>query len=106
MTNLFLKTISWDPRHQPPGINALRIQFCQSFDPAFYPCCDPPSQYDERWPVPPSWLWENAYEDDRDDVAWAFARNEGNNNEQTSDEPVEEDPSGEVIPFLVSELID
>jgi hypothetical protein len=64
------------------------------YDPSFYLCCDPPSEYDESWPVPPSWLWENAYDDEGDDVAWAFADNEGNNNEETSDEPVEEDPSG------------
>ena len=72
------------------------------FDPAFYLCCDPPSQYDERWPVPPSWLWESAYDDNGDDLAWAFAGNEGNNNEETSDETVEEDPSGNLMLLLLS----
>ncbi|KAL5040855.1 hypothetical protein BDW71DRAFT_212703 [Aspergillus fruticulosus] len=71
------------------------------YDPSFYLCCDPPSEYDESWPVPPSWLWEDAYDDEGDDVAWAFADNEGNNNEETSDEPVEEDPSDQAYGFLM-----
>jgi hypothetical protein len=71
------------------------------FDSEFNLCCDPPSEYNEKWPVPPSWLWESAYDDEDDDVAWSFAGNEGNNNEETSDETVEEDPSGKAPPRLV-----
>ncbi|KAJ5224936.1 hypothetical protein N7468_006161 [Penicillium chermesinum] len=71
------------------------------FDPAFYLCCDPPSQYNEDWPVPPSYLWEDAYEDDGDDVAWAFADNQGNNDDQSTDDPIEEDPSDHAYGFLM-----
>jgi hypothetical protein len=71
------------------------------FDSAFNLCCDPPSEYNEKWPVPPSWLWESAHDDEDDDVAWSFAGNEGNNNEETSDEIVEEDPSSKAPPRLV-----
>ncbi|KAJ6060310.1 hypothetical protein N7444_002164, partial [Penicillium canescens] len=57
--------------------------------------------YNEDWPVPPSWLWESAYEDDGDDVAWAFADNEENNNEEASDDPIEEDPADHAYGFLM-----
>ncbi|OQD79993.1 hypothetical protein PENANT_c040G10948 [Penicillium antarcticum] len=80
------------------------------FDPAFHLCCDPPSEYTEDWPVPPSFLWEDAYEDDDDDVAWAFADNQSNNDEESSDDPIEEDPSDHAYGFLMldgpSESID
>lgn len=69
------------------------------YSPEFYLCCDPPSVYDERWPVPPHYLWENAYEDEEDDVAWTIAEDYGNNNQATNDDPIgDNDPSGMSIP--------
>lgn len=92
--------------HCTVGDKCSAYPILPEFDPQFYLCCDPPSEYNEKWPVPPSWLWESAYDDDDDDVAWSFAGNEGNNNEETSDETVEEDPSGKPMPFLVQVYFD
>ncbi|KAJ9481815.1 hypothetical protein VN97_g11646 [Penicillium thymicola] len=87
--------------HCTVGDKCSAYPILPEFDPQFYLCCDPPSEYNEKWPVPPSWLWESAYDDDDDDVAWSFAGNEGNNNEETSDETVEEDPSDHAYGFLM-----
>lgn len=68
------------------------------YSPEFYLCCDPPSVYDERWPVPPHYLWENAYEGKEDDVAWTIAQDYGNNNQATHDDPIGDDePDGMLI---------
>nr|POE90696.1 chitinase-3-like protein 1 [Quercus suber] len=64
-------------------------------------CCDPPSEYTERWPVPPHYLWENAFEDEEDDVAWTFADNYGNNNADKTDDDINEDPGDDPYGFIM-----
>ncbi|KAL4805719.1 hypothetical protein BDV18DRAFT_160604 [Aspergillus unguis] len=87
--------------HCTVGEQCSAYPILPEYDSKFYLCCDPPSEYDENWPVPPSWLWEDAYEDEGDDVAWAFADNQGNNNQENNDDPVEEDPSDQAYGFLM-----
>lgn len=79
------------------GDQCSKYPIYPEYNAEFYLCCDPPSEYDERWPVPPSHLWEDAYDGKQDDVAWAFADNTGNNNKASDDEPVEENPAGKLI---------
>lgn len=43
-------------------------------------CCDPPSEYEENWPVSPAKLWANPH---YKDVEWQYADNFGNNNKDT-----------------------
>lgn len=81
------------------GDQCSKYPIFPEYSPEFYLCCDPPSEYDERWPVPPHYLWENAYEDKEDDVAWSIADNSGNNNEDTDDDPIGDNPSGVLIAF-------
>ncbi|KAL4860436.1 hypothetical protein BDV12DRAFT_205062 [Aspergillus spectabilis] len=87
--------------HCTVGEQCSAYPILPEYDSKFYLCCDPPSEYDENWPVPPSWLWEDAYKDEADDVAWAFANNQGNNNRENNDDPVEEDPSDQAYGFLM-----
>ncbi|ETS82826.1 hypothetical protein PFICI_04702 [Pestalotiopsis fici W106-1] len=53
-------------------------------DPQWPLCCDPPESYNKKWPVDPSYLWEDYYDSTGDDVEWAYQDNYGNNNDQSS----------------------
>ncbi len=46
-------------------------------------CCEPPSRFNQKWPVEPKYLWSDYYDDEDDDISWDFANNFGNNNEDT-----------------------
>lgn len=61
-----------------------------------YPlCCDPPTEYTERWPVDPAYLWEDAYTSDDADVAWSYADNFQNNNQDNQPDYVADDPDSD-----------
>jgi hypothetical protein len=49
-------------------------------DPNFSYCCNPPSQYNNKWPVDPTYLWSDAYTAEGSDVLWSYADDTGNNN--------------------------
>lgn len=60
-------------------------------------CCDPPSEYEENWPVDPEKLWAHPY---YEDVEWQYADNYGNNNKDgTADgqDAFGDDPYGFVM---------
>jgi hypothetical protein len=48
-----------------------------------YPyCCEPPS-YNEKWAVPPKYLWAHPYDHKGDDVSWSYADTYVNNDADT-----------------------
>lgn len=47
-------------------------------------CCNPPEACNEKWPVDPSYLWQNYYDQSGDDIEWSYVDNCGNNNHQKS----------------------
>ncbi|KAF7536258.1 hypothetical protein G7054_g4665 [Neopestalotiopsis clavispora] len=47
-------------------------------------CCNPPESYNEKWPVDPTYLWDDVSDDDNDDIQWAYSDDYGNNAHQTS----------------------
>ncbi|KAL8650554.1 MAG: hypothetical protein Q9226_005099 [Calogaya cf. arnoldii] len=46
--------------------------------------CDPPSKYNDDWPVDPKYLFEHYYNTDADDVMWSYDNEYRNNNKDTS----------------------
>jgi chitinase len=69
--------------------------------PDFKLCCDPPSRYNEKWPVEPKYLWSLYYDDAGDDVTWEFSDNFGNNNNDTKSDDMEEDPGTDPYGFVM-----
>lgn len=64
-------SMSCDSISLPPG-----------YDPHFLLCCDPPSLWNEDWPVDPKYLWENYFNDKEDDKAlWSYDTHYTNNDE-------------------------
>ena len=51
------------------------------WDPDFQLCCDPPTEYNNNWPVDPKFLWSNPY---YEDVQWQYADDFGENNKDGS----------------------
>ncbi|KAF7176523.1 hypothetical protein CNMCM7691_002841 [Aspergillus felis] len=64
-------------------------------------CCDPPSRYNEKWPVEPKYLWSHYYDNAGDDVTWEFSDNFGNNNKDTTPADMEEDPGTDPYGFVM-----
>lgn len=67
-----------------------------------YPlCCDPPSRFDDDWPVEPSYLWSDRAPDDEADVSWQWANNFGNNNHDIHPDDLESDPGADPYGFVM-----
>ncbi|KZF20522.1 glycoside hydrolase family 18 protein [Xylona heveae TC161] len=61
-------------------------------------CCDPPNEYNNKWPVDPKYLWEDYYDETGDDVQWSYADNQGNNvNDHKLSDDYGADPYGFVM---------
>jgi chitinase len=66
------------------GISCNAVEISPHTDPEFSFCCDPPSRYNQDWPVDPKNLWEHYYNDpDESDVVWKYSNeyNKNNNDE-------------------------
>ena len=89
------------------GLGGTFTPSCQGYlavpglDPNFKFCCNPPSLYNNQWPVNPTYLWSHAYTDEGSDVLWHIADNYGSNNADTGpDDPTinpGDDPYGFVM---------
>ncbi|KPM43205.1 hypothetical protein AK830_g3330 [Neonectria ditissima] len=67
-----------------------------------YPlCCDPPSKFDDDWPVQPSFLWSDRAPDDEADVTWEWANNFGNNNHDITSEDLDDNPGADPYGFVM-----
>ncbi|RLL93598.1 hypothetical protein CFD26_101115 [Aspergillus turcosus] len=73
----------------------------EMMSPDFKLCCDPPSRYNEKWPVEPKYLWSHYYDSADDDVTWEFSDNFGNNNEDGRPDDMEEDPGSDPYGFVM-----
>ncbi|KAL4861164.1 hypothetical protein BDV12DRAFT_204280 [Aspergillus spectabilis] len=63
------------------GISCDDITLPQNMDAEFSFCCDPPSRYNEEWPVDPKYLWEHYYNDPQEsDVVWEYSNEYEKNN--------------------------
>ncbi|KAL4782870.1 hypothetical protein BJX76DRAFT_331426 [Aspergillus varians] len=65
------------------GISCDAITLPSNTDPEFAFCCDPPSKFNQDWPVDPKYLWEHYYNKPEDsDVVWEYSNEyEKNNND-------------------------
>ncbi|RHZ63588.1 uncharacterized protein CDV56_105060 [Aspergillus thermomutatus] len=77
------------------------FQIPEMMSPDFKLCCDPPSRYNEKWPVEPKYLWSHYYDDAGDDVTWEFSDNFGNNNKDTRPDDMEDDPGTDPYGFVM-----
>ena len=100
-------TDAQDPPNGPEFSGAVNIG--SAVDCAAYPlspgqspwfpyCCDPPSQYNNNWPVDPSYLWSNYYDAAGDAVQWSYADNYGTNGAESGpSDTTGDDPYGFVM---------
>ncbi|EAU34904.1 conserved hypothetical protein [Aspergillus terreus NIH2624] len=77
------------------------FQIPEMMSPDFKLCCDPPSRYNEKWPVEPKYLWSHYYDDADDDVTWEFSDNFGNNNKDTRPNDMEDEPGTDPYGFVM-----
>ncbi|PKY05235.1 hypothetical protein P168DRAFT_310631 [Aspergillus campestris IBT 28561] len=73
----------------------------EMMSPDYRLCCDPPSRYNDQWPVEPSYLWSHYYDEPDDDVTWEFSDNFGNNNKDTRPSDMEDDPGSDPYGFVM-----
>lgn len=97
-------TTALDPPNPYIGNGPYQDPGCEAYTPPpaenpYWPyCCNPPEAYNEKWPVDPSYLWANYYQNTGDDVEWAYVDNYGNNNHQTTPGNTDsDDPYGFVM---------
>ena len=97
-------TTALDPPNPFKDLASLEGEDCSAYqplpgqDPNWSYCCDPPEDYNGKWPVDPSYLWSSPDEQTGADIMWAYQDNYGNNDDQTSpDDAYGDDPYGFVM---------
>ncbi|KAH8889137.1 hypothetical protein GQ53DRAFT_653194, partial [Thozetella sp. PMI_491] len=97
-------TTALDPPNPFKDVQSLEGVDCSAYQPLpgqnpNWPyCCDPPENYNGKWPVDPSYLWANPDKDTGADIMWAYQDNYGNNDGQTKpDDAYGDDPYGFVM---------
>lgn len=83
------------------AVNCAGYPLSPGQSPYFPYCCDPPSQYNNNWPVDPSYLWSNYYNASGDSVQWSYADNYGNNNADTGPSDPQANPGDDPYGFIM-----
>ena len=65
------------------GVDCSAYQTLPDQDPNWSYCCDPPEDYNGKWPVDPSYLWASPDEEKGADILWAYQDNYGSNDGQS-----------------------
>ncbi|OAA41490.1 Chitinase II [Beauveria brongniartii RCEF 3172] len=80
------------------GFSCTSIRPLPNQKPDWPYCCDPPEDYNGKWPVDPSYLWADPDKEKGADIVWAYQDDYGNNNADTEpDSAYGDDPYGFVM---------
>lgn len=91
----------------PLGLGGTFTPSCRGYsavpglDPNFKFCCNPPSLYNNQWPVNPTYLWSHAYTDKGSDVLWHTADNYGSNNADIGPDDPTTNPGDDPYGFVM-----
>ena len=83
------------------AVDCSGFPLASSQSPKFPYCCDPPSEYNSKWPVDPKYLWSNYYDAVGDAIQWSYADNYGNNNADKGPSDPQNNPGDDPYGFIM-----